>query len=102
MSLALLNPKFYHLIVVQEKQKELVKLKVRYEKKHEKYSKILDQLKWLNAFSSGLSVTSVISSVTTLSAFIGLPVSIPLGAISLAGASVSGTATELAKKYQRN
>ena len=33
--------------------------------------------------------------------FIGLPVSIPLGAISLAGASVSGAATALTKKYQK-
>ena len=36
-----------------------------------------------------------------LSTFIGLPVSIPLGAVSLAGASVSGIATALTKKYQK-
>ena len=36
--------------------------------------------------------------MATLSAFIGLPVSIPLGAISLAGVSVSGITT---KKYQK-
>ena len=33
--------------------------------------------------------------------FIGLPVSIRLGAVSLAGASVSGVATALTKKYQK-
>ena len=33
--------------------------------------------------------------------FIGLPVSIPLGAVSLAGASVNGVATVLTKKYQK-
>ena len=38
--------------------------------------------------ASGLSVASGISSVATLSTFIGLPVSIPLGAVSLAGSSV--------------
>ena len=36
-----------------------------------------------------------------LSTFISLPVSIPLGAISLAGASVSGIATALTKEYQK-
>ena len=41
------------------------------------------------------------SSVATLSTFIGLPVSIPLGAVSLAGASVSGMAMVLTKKYQK-
>ena len=36
-----------------------------------------------------------------LSTFIGLPVSIPLGVVSLAGASVSGVTTALTKKYQK-
>ena len=36
-----------------------------------------------------------------LSTFIGLPVSIPLGAVSLAGASVSGVTAAQTKKYQR-
>ena len=62
---------------------------------------ILDRLTWLNACSSGLSIASGISSVATLSTFIVLPVSIPLGAISLAGVSVSGVAMVLTKKYQK-
>ena len=33
--------------------------------------------------------------------FVGLPVSTPLGTISLAGASVSGIATAITKKYQK-
>ena len=36
-----------------------------------------------------------------LSTFISLPLSIPLGAISLAGVSVSGIAIALTKKYQK-
>ena len=36
-----------------------------------------------------------------LSNFISLPVNIPLGAISLAGASLSGVTTALTKKYQK-
>ena len=39
--------------------------------------------------------------MVTFSTFISLPVSIPLGAVSLAGASVSGVTTALTKKYQK-
>ena len=46
-------------------------------------------------------MASRISSVVTLSTFIGLPVSIPLGAVSLAGVSISGMTTVLNKKYQK-
>ena len=42
-----------------------------------------------------------ISSVAMLSTFIGLPASIPLGTVSLAGASVGGVATALTSKYQK-
>ena len=77
------------------------KLEERYKKKCKKYTKILNRLTWLNACSSGLSIATGISSVTTLSTFIGLPVSIPLGAVSLAGVSVSGVTTALTKKYQK-
>ena len=50
---------------------------------------------------SRISIATGISSVATLATFIGLPVSIPLGAVSLAGASVSGVTTALTKKYQK-
>ena len=46
-------------------------------------------------------MASGMSSLATLSTFIGLPVSIPLGTISLVGVSVSGVATGLTKKYQK-
>ena len=39
--------------------------------------------------------------MATFGTFIGLPVSIPLGVISLAGASVSGVISALTKKYQK-
>ena len=39
--------------------------------------------------------------MATLSTFIGLPVSIPWDAISLAGASLSGVTTALTKEYQK-
>ena len=39
--------------------------------------------------------------MAALSTFISLPLSIPLGAVSLAGASASGMATALTKNYQK-
>ena len=91
----------FHLYVIQSKRHGLLKLEERYKKKYKKYTNILDRLMWLNACSSSLSVATGISSVVTLSTFIGLPVSIPLGAVSLTGTSVSGVATALTKKYQK-
>ena len=56
---------------------------------------------WLNACSSGISVATGISSVATFVTFIGLPVSIPLGAASLTTAIASGIISVLTKKYQQ-
>ena len=78
-----------------------VKLEERYNKKLKKYTKILDRLTLLTTCLSGLSTATGISSVVTLGTFIVLPVSIPLGTVSLAGAGVSGVATVLTKKYQK-
>ena len=91
----------YHLSMIQSKQQGLLKLEERYKEKYRKYTAILDQLTWLNACSSRLSIAIGISSLATLSTFIGLPVSIPLGVVSLAGVSVSGVTTVLTKKYQK-
>ena len=90
----------FHSSTMQSKWQGLLKLQERYKKKYEKYTKILDRLTWLNACSSGISVATGISSVATLATFIGLPVSIPLGEVSLAGASVSGMATALTKNQK--
>ena len=46
-------------------------------------------------------VASEILSVATLSTFIGLPVSIPLGVVFVAGVSVIGVAMGLTKKYKK-
>ena len=56
---------------------------------------------WPNACFSSLSIATGILSVATLSTFIGMPVSIPLGVVPLAGARVSGMAMVLTKKYQK-
>ena len=69
--------------------------------KYKKYNKILDRLTWLNSCSSGISIATGISSVATCATFIGLPVSIPLGAASLTGAIASGIISALTKKYQQ-
>ena len=96
-----LEPHSYHLNIIQSKQEGLLKLEERYKKKYSKYSKTLDRLVWLNTCSSSLSMASRILSVATLSTSIGLPVSIPLGVVSLAGVRVSGVATALTFKYQK-
>ena len=98
---ASLDPQSYNLNIIQSKQERLLELEERYNKKYKKYAKILNRLTWLNACSSSLIVATGIPSVETLSMFISLPVSIPLGVVSLAGASVSGVATALTKKYQK-
>ena len=72
-----------------------------FKKKYKKYNKILNQLTWLNACSSGISIATGISSVTKFATFIGLPVSIPLGAASLTGVIASGIISALTKKYQQ-
>ena len=63
--------------------------------------KILHRLTWLNSCLSSLSMASGIWSVATLSTFIGHSVSIPFGAISLAGVSISSMAMMLTKRYQK-
>ena len=91
----------YLLNVIKSKREGLLKLEERCKKKYKKYTKILNRLTWLNACSNGISVTIGISSVSTLSTLISLPLSIPLGTESLAGVSVSGLTTLLTKKYQK-
>ena len=72
-----------------------------FKKKYEKYTKILNRLTWLNACSSGISIATGISSVATVATFVGIPVSISLGAASMTGAIASGIISVLAKKYQK-
>ena len=52
---------------------------------------------WLNACSSGISVATGIS----FAKFVGLPVSISLGAASLTGAIAHGIISMLTKRYQK-
>ena len=91
----------FHLNVVQAKGRGLIDKEKMFKKKYKKYNKILNQLMWLNACSSRISVTAGISSVATFTTFIGLPVSIPLGAASLTGVIASGKISALTKKYQK-
>ena len=72
-----------------------------FKQKYEKYTKILNRLTWLHSCSNGISIASGISSVTTFATFIGLPVSMALGAASLTGVIVSGIISMLTKKYQK-
>ena len=72
-----------------------------FKQKYEKYTKILNRLTWLNACSSGISVTTGISGVATFATFVGLPVSVVLGAASLTGVIAGGIISMLTKKYQK-
>ena len=91
----------YHLSIIQAKQRGLKNKEQIFKKKYEKYTKMLNQLKWLNACSSGISVATGISSVATFATFVGLPVSISLGAASLTGVIASGIISMVTKKYQK-
>ena len=96
------NPQVaYHLSTIQAKQRGLIAKEHMFKKKYKKYTKILNQLTWLNACSSGISIATGISSVATFATFVGLPVSISLGAASLTGAIASGIISTLTKKYQK-
>ena len=96
------NPQVaYHLSVIQAKMQGLKNKEQMFKQKYEKYNKILNQLTWLNACSSGQSIATGISSVATFATFVGLPVSVALGAASLTGAIASGIISMLTKKYQK-
>ena len=96
------NPQVeYHLSTIQAKMQGLKAKEQMFKKKYEKYTKILNQLTWLNASSSGISIATGISSVATFATFIRLPVSIALGAASMTGPIASGIISVLAKKFQK-
>ena len=91
----------YHLSMVQAKQRGLKNIEQMFKQKYEKYTKILNRLTWLNACSSGISVATGISSVATFATFVGIPVSVALGAASMTGAIASGIISTPTKKYQK-
>ena len=91
----------YHLNVVQAKRQGLIAKEAMFKKKYKKYYKILNQLTWLNACLSRISVATGISSVATFATFIGIPVSTALGAASMTGVIASGIISALTKKYQQ-
>ena len=96
------NPQVvYDLSVIQAKMQGLKNKEQMFKQKYEKYNKILNRLRWLNACSSRMSIATGISSVATFATFVGLPVSMALGAESMTGAIVSGIISMLAKKYQK-
>ena len=96
------NPQVaYHLNIIQTKMQGLIAEEQMFRKKYEKYNKMINQLTWLNACSSGISVATGISSVATFATFVGLPVNISLGAASLTEVIASGIIFTLTKRYQK-
>ena len=72
-----------------------------FKQKHEKYTKILNRLTWLNACSSGISIATGISGVATFATFVRPPVSAALGVASMTGAIASGIISVLTKTYHK-
>ena len=96
------NPQVaYRLSVIQAKMQGLKNKEQMFKQKYEKYNKILNRLMWLNACSSGISMATGRSDVATVATFVGLPVSMALGAASLTGVIASGIISTLTKKYQK-
>ena len=96
------NPQVaYHLSVILAKQRGLKNKEQMFKQKCKKYNKILSRLTWLNVCLGGISIATGISSVATFATFVGIPVSISLGAASMTGAIASGIVLVLAKKYQK-
>ena len=96
------NPQVaYHLSIIQAKMQGLKNKEQMFKQRYKKYNKILNRLTWLNACSSAISVATGIFSVATFATFIGLPVSMVLGAASMTRAITSGIILVLAKKYQK-
>ena len=96
------NPQVaYHLSVIRAKMQGLKNKEQLFKKKYDKYTKILNQLTWLNACSSGISIATGISSVATFATFVRIPISVALGAASMTGAIASGIISTLTKKYQK-
>ena len=96
------NPQVaYHLSIIQAKMQGLKNKEQMFKQKYENYNKILNRLMWLNAWASRISTATGISSVATFATFVGLPVSMGLGAASMTGAIASGIISTLTKKYQK-
>ena len=96
------NPQVaYHVSIIQAKMQGLKVKEQMFKQKYEKYTKILNRLRWLNACSSGISVATGISSVATFATFVGIPVSAALGAASMTGVIAGGIISTLTKKYQK-
>ena len=96
------NPQVvYHLSVIQAKMQGLKNKEQMFKQKYEKYTKILNRLTWLNVCLSRISIATGISSVATFTTFVGLPVSMALGAASMTGAIASGIISTLTKRYQK-
>ena len=87
-----------HLSVIQAKRQGLKNKEQMFKHKYEKYTNILNRLRWLNACSSGISIATGISSVATFATFVGLPVSMALGAASLTGAIAGGIISMLTNR----
>ena len=89
----------YHLNVVQANRQGLKAKEQTFKKKYEKYTKILNQLTWLNACLSGISMATGISSIATFTTIIRIPVNTAMSAASMTGVIASRIISVLTKMY---
>ena len=91
----------FNTSVVNSEFQELIKLKGTFNTKYEKYNKAIERLMLFNAGSSAVTIGSGISSIATAVTLIGIPASVGLGSVALAGSICVGLTTALIKKYQK-
>lgn len=86
--------------VVNSEFDELLKLKKKFSTKLERYKKSISNLTVINTGASAVTIGSGVSSIATGATLIGVPISVGLGGVALAGSICSGITNVLIKKYQ--
>ena len=90
----------FHTNVIRNNYDELLRLRGAFLSKHKKYSKALSKLLVLNTGSNVLSTFTGVGAIATGATVIGIPVTLGLGGVAVAGAVASAIITALIKRYQ--
>ena len=91
----------FNASIINSEFEELRKLKDKFSIKLKRYSKAVERLMLLNASSSAITIGSGIGSIATGATIIGIPISVGLGGVALAGSICTGLTTAVIKRYQK-
>ena len=91
----------FNASVINSEFQELIKLKDKFNTKLKKHNKLVERLMLLNTGSNAVTIGLGISSIATGATLIGIPVSVGLGGVALAGSICNGLTTASIKKYQK-